>query len=125
LRKVPPSLRHRKRYIAFRLIGLSNSTRDDETAKEIARKLMENILSLFGEMGGIHSGVWVEHWEGECGIVRCYLASLEKVKIAITLIDEIKGVKVLPVILGVSGTIKRCKTKYLEVCKDADTANGL
>ncbi len=121
MKRLPPSLRHRKRYIAFRLIG----HRSDLDKREIALKLMDSMISLFGEVGSSHAGVWVEYFNGEYGIVRCYNKSLEKVKIALSLIDEIEGEKVLPLILGVSGTIKKCRTKYLEVFKDANTTNGL
>jgi ribonuclease P/MRP protein subunit POP5 len=120
-------MRHRKRYIAFRLIGLSNPTPEkrESEKKELAQKLMENLISLFGEIGSTNSGVWVEYFDGKCGIVRCHRDALEKVKIALTLIDEINNQKVLPLIIGVSGTIKRCKIKYLEVCRNANTTDGL
>ena len=121
MKRLPPSLRHRKRYIAFRLIGLSNPVE----RKEIALKLTDSMLSLFGEVGSSHAGIWVEYFSGGYGIVRCYNEALEKVKIALTLIDEIHGERVLPLILGVSGTIKKCKAKYMEVYKDANTTNGL
>ncbi len=86
---------------------------------------MDSMISLFGEIGSSHAGVWVEYFDGEYGIVRCHNKSLEKVKIALSLIDEIGGERVLPLILGVSGTIKKCRTKYLEVFKNANTTNGL
>ncbi len=121
MRRLPPSLRHRKRYIAFRLIGHSG----DLDKREIALKLMDSMISLFGEVGSSYAGIWVEYFDGEYGIVRCYNKALEKVKIALSLINEIEGEKVLPLIIGVSGTIKKCKTKYLEVFKDANTTNGL
>ena len=121
MRRLPPSLRHRKRYIAFRLIGLSNPAE----RKEIALKLMDSMLSLFGEVGSSHAGIWIEYFDGEFGIARCYNQALEKVKIALTLINEVNGERVLPLILGVSGTIKKCKEKYMEVFKDANTTDGL
>jgi len=86
---------------------------------------MDSMISLFGEVGSSYAGIWVEYFDGEYGIVRCYNKALEKVKIALSLINEIEGEKVLPLIIGVSGTIKKCKTKYLEVFKDANTTNGL
>jgi len=83
------------------------------------------MLSLFGEVGSAHAGIWVEYFDGEYGIVRCNTKSLEMVKVALTLIDEVQGERVLPLILGVSGTIKKCKTKYMEVFRYADTADGV
>jgi ribonuclease P/MRP protein subunit POP5 len=121
VKRLPPSIRHRKRYIAFRLIGLNNPA----DRKEIALKLMDSMLSLFGEVGSSHAGIWIEYFNGELGIVRCNREATERVKIALTLIDEVNGEKVLPLILGVSGTIRKCKRKYMEVFKNANTTDGL
>jgi len=118
MKGLPPSLRKRKRYIAFHLIA------ENRVGKvELSRALLDELLALFGEWGA--DEVWLEHFDGEVGIVGCYHASLEKVKVAITLMSRVGEVKVNPVILGVSGTIKRCKKKYLEVLKGASSPDGL
>lgn len=122
-------MRHRKRYIAFRIIGLRTSDRtsdQSENIKKVAHKLMENLISLFGEVGLTNSSVWIEYMENEYGIIRCSNESLDKVMIAFSLISEIDGVKVLPITLGVSGTIKRCKMKYLKGgVESANATDGL
>jgi ribonuclease P/MRP protein subunit POP5 len=123
LRRLPSSLRHRKRYIAFRLIAFKDDFNPDK--RDVALKILENLISLFGETGSAHSGVWLEYFNGEYGIVKCNSVALDKVKMAITLLNEMDGVRVLPVILGVSGTIKKCKIKYLEVFKNAITTDGI
>ena len=120
MKGLPPALRKRKRYIAFRLIADS-----EVESKELAMSIWENLISLFGEYGSAHSGVWLEHFNGEYGILRCHHSALEKVKVALTLTSRVNGVRVIPIILGVSGTIKKCRKKYLEVLKGASTTDGL
>ena len=110
MKGLPPALRRRKRYIAFRIIAERKLEQ-----KEIINALIDSLIKTFGEFGSANSGIWVEYFDGEYGIVRCYNESLDKVKVALTLINRIGDVKVLPLTLGVSGTIKRCKKKYLEV----------
>mgnify|MGYP000176751328 CR=1 FL=1 len=43
------------------------------------------------------------------------MEALDKVVIALTLLKKVGNAKVVPLTLGVSGTIKRCRKKYLEV----------
>lgn len=110
MRGLPPSLRSRKRYIAFRIIAEKKVD-----AKSLSRVLMDNMISLFGECFAAGSGVKLEYFDGVKGIVKCHREAVEKTMIALTLLDRIGEVRVIPLTMGVSGTIKRCKRKYLEV----------
>jgi len=107
---LPPSLRSRKRYIAFRLIAEKNID-----VRQLSTSLTENMLSLFGECFAAGSNVRIEQFDGERGIIRCNMEALDKVLIAFTLLKKVGNAKVVPLTLGVSGTIKRCRKKYLEV----------
>ncbi|MCS7130006.1 MAG: ribonuclease P [Archaeoglobaceae archaeon] len=107
--KLPPSMRSRKRYIAFRLI--SEKSVDE---KAIAEAMVRNIATLFGEVSAVECGLKLEKFDGEKGIVRCNLEALEKVMIALTLIDKIGEGNVALLTLGMSGTLRGCKKK-LEV----------
>ncbi len=110
MKGLPPALRRRKRYIAFRIIAKRKFEQ-----KEVVDALMDSLIKTFGELGSANTGVWIEYFDGERGIVRCYNDAIDKVKVALTLINQIGDVRVIPLTLGVSGTIKRCKKKYLEV----------
>ncbi|HDD35930.1 MAG TPA: ribonuclease P [Archaeoglobus veneficus] len=110
MKGLPPALRRRKRYIAFRIIAKRKFEQ-----KEVVDALMDSLIKTFGELGSANTGVWIEYFDGERGIVRCYNDAIDKVKVALTLINRIGDVRVIPLTLGVSGTIKRCKKKYLEV----------
>lgn len=110
MKGLPPALRRRKRYIAFRIIAKRKFEQ-----KEVVDALMDSLIKTFGELGSANTGVWIEYFDGERGIVRCYNDAIDKVKVALTLINQIGDIRVIPLTLGVSGTIKRCKKKYLEV----------
>ncbi len=110
MKGLPPALRRRKRYIAFRIIAKRKFEQ-----KEVVDALMDSLIKTFGEFGSANTGVWIKYFDGERGIVRCYNDAIDKVKVALTLINRIGDVMVIPLTLGVSGTIKRCKKKYLEV----------
>ncbi len=115
---LPPSLRKRKRYIAFEII--SAQPVEPEKVKEV---LNASLLKLFGELESPEIRL-IEFRDGK-GMVMCSHDELNKVKIALTLIKKINGQDVIPVILGVAGTIKSCRRKYLEVLKDANSTDGI
>ncbi len=118
MRLLPPSLRKRKRYIAFEII--SDQPVEPEKVKEA---LNVSLLKLFGELESPEIRL-IEFKDGK-GMLMCFHDELNKVKIALTLIKKINGQDVIPVILGVAGTIKSCKRKYLEVLRNANSANGI
>ncbi len=120
MKGLPPALKRKKRYVAFELI-----CEEKLDGKEVLAALWNNMLSLFGEIGSAHCGIWLEYFDGRRGILRCHREALNKVKVALTLINSVGDVEVIPKILGVSGTIKKCRKKYLEVLRDASASDGL
>jgi RNase P/RNase MRP subunit POP5 len=76
-------MRSRKRYIAFRII---NRGRVDE--KAVSEAMVKNLTALFGEVCAVESGLKLEEFDGEKGVVRCNLEALDRVMIAITLIGD-------------------------------------
>ncbi|HIP62953.1 MAG TPA: ribonuclease P [Archaeoglobus profundus] len=120
MKGLPPALKKKKRYIAFQLIG---DKRVNE--KDFLAVIWKVLISIFGELKSAHAGIWLEYFDGEFGILRCNREMVDNVKVALTLITKIGDVNVIPKILGVSGTIKRCKKKYLEVLKHASPSDGL
>ncbi len=111
-------MRRKKRYIAFRIISEGEVERE-----ELVSALWEAVMNLFGEFSGVTFRL-IE-FEGGRGIVVCGREDVNKLKIALTMIDKAGEKKVLPIILGVAGTIKSCKRKYLEVLKNANSADGI
>ncbi len=118
MKLLPPSLRKRKRYIAFQII--SARPVDVDGVREV---LSSSLLKLYGALES-PSAKLIEFRDGK-GMIVCPHDELNKVKIALTLIKKIDGQDVIPVILGVAGTIKSCRKKYLEVLENANSANGI
>jgi ribonuclease P/MRP protein subunit POP5 len=128
LKGLPPALRKKRRYIAFRLISESeanSSVKTDFELKDVANAILHTVMSLFGDYCGMNTGVWVEEFNNGYGILRCNRDEVDKVKVALTLTCAVNGVNVIPVILGVSGTLKKCRSKYIGGVKNAHAANGL
>lgn len=106
MKGLPPALKEKKRYIALEFIGDREISRE-----EIYEKLKEQLLELYGEFG--YADFRIIQFRDNKGIISVKLRDLEKTKNAITLISDVNGTKVVPVILGVSGTIRSCRRKYL------------
>ncbi len=120
MKKIPPALRKRKRYIAFEIIAVKRIE-----SKDLIFTIKDSLLSLFGDYYSSDAEIWLEYFDGRRGILRCNHTALSKVKIALTLVGKIKDCKIIPLILGVSGTIKKCKKKYLRGVKNAPSPNRL
>ncbi len=108
MKGLPPSLRDRKRYIAFQLYS-----ERELNEREVIQAITNKIIDLYGEFG--YEMFKLIEFDGKRGIISVKAEGKDKVKNALTLIDRISDVRVLPIVLGVSGTIKSCKKKYLEV----------
>lgn len=102
-------MRSRKRYIAFKIIAEGSVSE-----KVLWDAMMKNLISLFGEVEALDTEFKLEEFDGEKGIVSCKLEALEKVMIAMTLVDKVEEKDVALITLGISGTIKKCR-KRLEV----------
>ena len=106
MKGLPPALRKKKRYIAFELI-LDTPVEQ----REFVNCLINTALSVFGELTSL--GLRLEHFDGRFGILRCYRDALDQTKFVLNLIDKVGESRTIVRILGVSGTIKRCKKKYI------------
>lgn len=109
MRGLPTSLRDRKRYIAFKII-----CEKEVDGQMFAKALEDKVVELFGEIALADCKISLEYFSNCKGIIKCKRENVDKVLMALTLLTEIDGFKVLPITVGTSGTIRKCK-KYLEV----------
>jgi len=107
---LPPTLRDKHRYIAFQVIGERGFKKD-----EIKRAIWEASLSTPGTLGSARAKPWFIKFDekSQTGIVRVDRKHVEELRFALTLVTEINGSKAIFRTLGVSGTIKRLKRKFL------------
>jgi len=109
-RTLPPTLRDKHRYIAFQVIGERPFKKD-----EIKKALWSASLRTLGELGTARAKPWFIKFDEktQTGVVRCDRKCVEEVRFVLTMITEINGSKVIIRTLGVSGTIRRLKLKFL------------
>ena len=92
-------MRQRRRYVAFELGGASVSGSE--------------MIRILDELSPAPVKLILYDAESRRGLVRCGHAQLEEIKEALSKIEEIGGRKVSLKVLGVSGTIKAAKRKFL------------
>ncbi len=107
---LPASLRPRKRYIAFRAESDRRLTR-----REVGSAIAASALSLFGETGLSEMNLrLLEFREDEQrGFVVCAHTQVLRAVAAMSAVSEIAGERVHLRPLGVSGTVRALRRKFL------------
>ncbi|MFA4819339.1 MAG: Rpp14/Pop5 family protein [Candidatus Aenigmatarchaeota archaeon] len=109
---LPPSMRPPKRYIVFEVIS-------DQPIiyGELVNTIWTSTMEFLGELGGAEANIWFVHntydSKKQIGMIKCRHDNMEKVRTALSLISIISETKCIIKIIGVTGTIKSAKTKYL------------
>jgi ribonuclease P/MRP protein subunit POP5 len=108
---LPPSLRGRRRYIAYQVISEGKFIFQD-----LANSIWHSLLNLLGELGASKADIWIArdiYDEGkQIGIIRCSHDNVEQVRTALALIERIGDIRVVVKVLGISGSIKATKMKF-------------
>lgn len=111
---LPPSMREKQRYIVFQIVS-----RKKFGIGDIVSTMWPAILQLYGEVGTSKLYVWIPSnlydKEQGIGIIRCDRDSVEEVRAALASVRQISGENVLFRTLGVTGTIRSAKQKYLKI----------
>ncbi len=109
---LPPSLRSQKRYIVFEVISEQAIVYND-----IGTAVWNSMLSFLGELGASSAKVWFIHNiyddKNQRGVIKCSHDSVEHLRTALSLVQVIGETKCVIKIVGVTGTIKSAKAKYL------------
>ncbi len=111
MKALVPSLRERKRYVAFEVISRHNPAKEDAM-----KALYESAAQAFGELGTAKMAMKFisDKWSGSKGIVRINKDSVNQMKAVFCLVDNVKGNPVIIRSLGVSGTLKKAGRNYLQ-----------
>ncbi len=134
MKGLPPALRKKKRYVAFKIVSnrsnrgdsspsVSESSGSENAGSDIARnlwhELWQNVLSLYGEWYG-NVGLRIEYFDEKSmeGIIRCSRDRVEFVIAALTFVTELGNERVAVKTLGVSGTIKGCR-RFLSLTSES------
>ena len=101
-----PSLKEKKRYVVFEVIGQPGRIR-------VADLIMASASRLLGELGMARANIYVmnEKWDSGTrkGVLRVNRKYVEHAKAALALVDE--GLVMRAV--GVSGTLKKAMGKFM------------
>jgi ribonuclease P/MRP protein subunit POP5 len=102
-----PSLREKKRYLAFEIV--SDSKIDDFHA--VSGRIMHSSLSFLGELETAKSGIIImeDRWNHakQRGILKVSNKHLKGVMASLALIDSIEGKEAMFRSLGVSGAVNK------------------
>lgn len=104
-----PTLRDKKRYIAFEVTSEQTVTR-----QELSEEIQNSTGSLFGDAGasGINAGLI--SFEGGYGILRCARDRTTEARAALACINRLRGARVSILVLGISGTIRGATEKFIQ-----------
>ncbi|MFH1788457.1 MAG: Rpp14/Pop5 family protein [Candidatus Altiarchaeota archaeon] len=106
----PPTLRERNRYIVIELSSKGRLARED-----VVKSAWNTILRFLGEWHAGETGFNFMDWDAEKGrgIIRVNHKNVKPVHAALTLVKEAGKTPVRPRILGVAGTLKKARTKWM------------
>ena len=109
-----PTLREKKRYIAFQIIPEEG---EEFTYSDLEAGIWNTMLDFLGEEGVSKTSFWLlkDTWNPKTriGIIRCNNKSVESVIASLGLIDRLGDNRICFKILGISGTIRGLKLKNI------------
>ena len=103
-----PSLREKKRYLVFETT-IENSL----SYKELKEAIISAFKELFGIDGLAKAGLNFIEYKNNKGIIRTTTKSLDKLKTSLLFVRKINKQDVILRSIGVSGILKKAKTKFL------------
>jgi ribonuclease P/MRP protein subunit POP5 len=117
LKILPPHLRNKKRYLAFEVLSEKPINRE-----EVISLIWGAAGGLYGSCGVSSFDLWVvKIWPCKSreqnivkGILRCSREEVSTVRSIFPLINRYKGKRVVFHTLGISGTIKSAKSKFIK-----------
>jgi len=111
IKPILPSLREKKRYLAFEVI----SERKIQDFPQISKAIHNSSLRLLGDLEGAKAGIMIlgEKYKDQKGIIRVNNKYLDKLKASFLFVEEIDGVPCILRSLGVSGMLTTATKTYI------------
>lgn len=109
MKRLLPSLRAKKRYLAFELISEESASRSD-----IVKEVMSSASSLLGDVTTSDCDIRVLGFENGKGIIQCSHTKVKQTRASLAALTRINGKRATLHVLGVSGTVKRATEKFLQ-----------
>jgi len=115
LKPLLPSLRERKRYLAFEVLSKAKITDYDAVSEAI----LQNSTEFLGHLGMSKAGVMIlkdkYNKDSQRGLIRVNNKNVDNLKAALTMVDHIDNNEVIVKSLGVSGILNKAEKKYLKI----------
>ncbi len=111
MKPIPPTMRKKRRYIAFRVL-----CKEKLTKRQVVNAVIEESIGFFGENLTSDFGLWIAEFDEkkQQGFLICNRNYKSEVVVALSLIKGVGEVRVSFQVFGVSGTIKALKRKFLK-----------
>ncbi len=109
MKRLLPSLRAKKRYLAFELISEEPASRSD-----VVKEIMSSASSLLGDANASECDIKILGFEDRKGIIQCSHAKVKETRASLAVLTRINGKRATLHILGTSGTVKRVTEKFLQ-----------
>lgn len=115
LKPLLPSLREKKRYLAFEVLSKGKITDFDVVSEAI----LQNSTEFLGQLGMSKAGVMIlkdkYNKESQRGLIRVNNKNVDNLKAALTMIDKIDDQETIVKSIGVSGILKKAEKRYLKI----------
>ncbi len=112
-----PTLRERKRYLAFEII----SEKPLDGFKPIYDSIWQKALEFLGELGCAEAGIMIlpdkYNQERQRGLIRVNNKSLDKLRASLALIQKVGEQEVIVRSVGASGIMKKAMDNYIKSIK--------
>ena len=110
VKALPPTLKESKRYLVYKMISESSFG-----FKDVKNAIDNNCLRFLGELNYGKSGIMhLEQFNYNMGILRINSKYVNEVKTSLALINNIQGKKTIIDCVGVSGTLKKARLKFIK-----------
>lgn len=113
LNTLPAALREKKRYLIFEIIA-----KEKKSLGEVIEAIWDSLLSLLGEADTAKANPWIVkdlfEEDSQRGGLRVNHNYVEEARLSLALISEIEGERVALKVIGVTGTMRSARKKYLD-----------
>ncbi len=113
LKPLLPTLKEKKRYLAFEIISKSKI----KAFSEVSRAIWASTLSYAGTKGTAKMGIWVMpelyNPEKQKGLIRVEHRNMDELKASLALINQIEQQPAIVRSIGASGILNKAQKKYV------------
>lgn len=114
LKTLLPTLKEKKRYLAFEIVSESRFNE----FRPVSEQISEKTLGFLGQLGVARAGIQIlpETWNKEVqrGIIRVGHKHVDELKASLSFIREIDNQEAIIKTIGISGIINKAKERYLK-----------